>query len=194
VPSAATAGHTTRHRLPDRSAIADPPGCPPSRPCAFPSPCLVEATRIAAGQNDRERPQIATPTRRHRPFRPIRTLVCRRPLPTAGRHRTAGSFAARRLCNRRPPRADRIRCVTTRRRRRVASQPSYRRLGKCGQVAGHVNRLQAIQESSHEHALMLVRQTSGSVCYGGDREAPGPGALCLDHLHNWHYAEPEGLE
>ena len=26
------------------------------------------------------------------------------------------------------------------------------------------------------------------VCYGGDREAPRPGALRLDHLHNWHYA------
>jgi hypothetical protein len=25
-------------------------------------------------------------------------------------------------------------------------------------------------------------------------EAPSPGALRLDHLHNWHYAEPEGLE
>jgi hypothetical protein len=37
-------------------------------------------------------------------------------------------------------------------------------------------------------------KSTGSVCYGGDREAPGPGALCLDHLHNGHYAEPEGLE
>jgi hypothetical protein len=23
---------------------------------------------------------------------------------------------------------------------------------------------------------------------------PQPGALRFDHLHNWHYAEPEGLE
>jgi hypothetical protein len=29
-------------------------------------------------------------------------------------------------------------------------------------------------------------ESTGSACYGGDREAPGPGALRLDHLHNGH--------
>ena len=30
----------------------------------------------------------------------------------------------------------------------------------------------------------VAMTTSGFACYGGDREAPGPGALRLDHLHH----------
>jgi hypothetical protein len=44
----------------------------------------------------------------------------------------------------------------------------------------------AIPRVARKQMPAVSPESTGSACYGGDREAPGPGALRLDHLHNGH--------
>jgi hypothetical protein len=69
--------------------------------------------------------------------------------------------------------------MATDRRRPYAPETWLQRIG-AGPLSGDVFTLGGKPET----ALLLGSESTSIACCGGDREAPGPGALRLDHLHN----------